>query len=292
MEENKLNIAKNLLVGPLLDPADGVTPVTSLTLGGVTCKRWKGTTDLAITLVAAAPTGDQRVLAHEGDGYWRLETTTGDNDTLGDLMWSLQSSEFIPLDQVCQVVSANYFDHKYGAGNVNADVIEIEGADATDTLAAAAEVGADAAITAADLATAADVAAVAGFVHAGTAQAGAPAAITLDAGASDQDDFYRDHPIYITAGTGAGQLRYMDGYVGATRVATVNEAWDVEPDNTSEFIAGFGLSTRRVVQRMRGKVTWNASTKVLTIYAEDDSTVLYQLAQVEIDSVTEAIQPA
>ncbi len=48
---------------------------------------------------------------------------------------------------------------------------------------------------------------------------------------------------------------------------------------------------RKTVQRFSGKVTWNASTKVLTAYAEDGITPLQQWEQVEVDPVTMAIQP-
>lgn len=69
----------------------------------------------------------------------------------------------------------------------------------------------------------------------GTAQAGAAQTITLDAGASGTDDLYKDHVIRITSGTGAGQIRRIASYVGATKVATVERAWGTSPDNTSVF---------------------------------------------------------
>jgi hypothetical protein len=68
-----------------------------------------------------------------------------------------------------------------------------------------------------------------------TAQAGAATTITLDAGASATNDFYRTRWVRITGGTGVGQVRQITGYVGATKVATVNAAWATNPDNTSTF---------------------------------------------------------
>lgn len=70
----------------------------------------------------------------------------------------------------------------------------------------------------------------------GTAQAGSSTTITLDAGASAVNDFYLEADVFLIAGTGAGQTRVIEDYVGATKVATVNTAWATAPDNTSRFI--------------------------------------------------------
>ena len=70
----------------------------------------------------------------------------------------------------------------------------------------------------------------------GTAQAGTANTITLKAASSFTSD---DQPngmfIEITAGTGAGQTRHIDDYVGATKVLTVFPNWDTAPDNTSNY---------------------------------------------------------
>lgn len=67
-----------------------------------------------------------------------------------------------------------------------------------------------------------------------TAQAGAATTITLDASASATDNLYRRGIIAIVSGTGAGQTRIITGYVGSTKVATV-DTWTTNPDNTSVF---------------------------------------------------------
>lgn len=72
-------------------------------------------------------------------------------------------------------------------------------------------------------------------LNSGTATAGAASAITLAAGASAVDDTYNGMSIVITAGTGSGQSRVVSDYVGATKVATVSEAWATEPDATSVY---------------------------------------------------------
>lgn len=72
-------------------------------------------------------------------------------------------------------------------------------------------------------------------VRTGTAQGGAGATITLDASASATNDFYKGQVVYIVSGTGLGQARGVSGYVGATKVASVDRSWATNPDNTSVF---------------------------------------------------------
>jgi hypothetical protein len=69
----------------------------------------------------------------------------------------------------------------------------------------------------------------------GTAQAGASSTITLRSGAVATDDYYTGSAVAITGGTGAGQVRKITGYVGSTKVATVDAAWVTNPDNTSTY---------------------------------------------------------
>lgn len=72
-------------------------------------------------------------------------------------------------------------------------------------------------------------------VRDGTAQAGGSATITLDSGASVSDNNYRGLRVVTTGGTGAGQSRVITGYVGSTKVATVDYAWEVNPDSSTTF---------------------------------------------------------
>lgn len=72
----------------------------------------------------------------------------------------------------------------------------------------------------------------------GTAQAGGASSITLASGASSVNNIYNGLKIGIYAGTGAGQEKTITGYVGSTKVATVNSAWTTVPDNTSQYVIG------------------------------------------------------
>ncbi len=73
------------------------------------------------------------------------------------------------------------------------------------------------------------------IVDTGTAAAGAGSTVTLRSGASATNDYYKDAVVNITGGTGAGQCRQITGYVGSSKVATVDSAWATNPDNTSTY---------------------------------------------------------
>jgi hypothetical protein len=59
--------------------------------------------------------------------------------------------------------------------------------------------------------------------------------IQLDAGASPVDGAYDPAIVVIMEGTGAGQSRLILEYDGATKTATVDRNWKINPDATSEF---------------------------------------------------------
>ena len=69
----------------------------------------------------------------------------------------------------------------------------------------------------------------------GTAQAGSSNTITLKSASSATDDIYVGMFIEITAGTGAGQTRLCEDYVGSTKVLEVHPAWTTAPNNTSQY---------------------------------------------------------
>jgi len=73
-------------------------------------------------------------------------------------------------------------------------------------------------------------------VHSGTATAGAAGTITLAVGASATTNLYAHSVIVILSGTGAGQARRINSYVGGTRVATLSQTWTTNPDATSVYV--------------------------------------------------------
>ena len=73
----------------------------------------------------------------------------------------------------------------------------------------------------------------------GTAQAGANGSITLDAGASGDDDFYNGCLLKTTGGTGGAvgslQGRWIVDYNGGTKVASVEPNWETNPSSDTTF---------------------------------------------------------
>ena len=93
--------------------------------------------------------------------------------------------------------------------------------------------------------------------------------IQLASGAGNHlaDDYYNNLTVYISAGTGAGQIRTISDYLGATQVATVSANWTTIPDGTSVYqvmpaitLSGSAGSTGAVARV--SNVTAGAITKV------------------------------
>lgn len=74
------------------------------------------------------------------------------------------------------------------------------------------------------------------ITRANTAQSGTTSSITLDASASATNNLYRYHSVEIISGTGAGEVSYITSYTGSSKVAAVDPAFTVAPDNTSVFV--------------------------------------------------------
>jgi hypothetical protein len=70
---------------------------------------------------------------------------------------------------------------------------------------------------------------------AGVAAAGGASSITLDANAVATAEYYDGAIVQIVSGTGIGQSRVITGYTAA-RVATVADAWAVQPTSSSVYI--------------------------------------------------------
>ena len=68
--------------------------------------------------------------------------------------------------------------------------------------------------------------------HTGTAQVGSTSTtIVLAATASATNDIYNSMTVYISSGSGSGQIKVITDYVGSTYTATVS-TWTTNPDNT------------------------------------------------------------
>lgn len=93
----------------------------------------------------------------------------------------------------------------------------------------------------------------ANILRSATAQGGSISSITLDAGASAVDGFYKDCLIVILSGTGAGQPRLVMNYFGSTKILGVTPDFGVAPDVTSVFLIVSGAGTD--VRALSGGIT-------------------------------------
>ena len=117
--------------------------------------------------------------------------------------------------------------------------------------------------------------------HTGTAQAGAATSIQLAATASATDDIYNGMTVYISSGTGSGQIKVITDYVGSTYTATVS-TWTTNPDNTSVYevmpavaittTEGSG-ATARVSSVVGGVIKKVSMTAVGTLYRSGTATL-------------------
>jgi len=56
--------------------------------------------------------------------------------------------------------------------------------------------------------------------------------------ASSNTDFYKNSALYISSGTGSGQLKRITSYTSSSRVIVVNSAFTTAPDSTSTYTIG------------------------------------------------------
>ncbi len=69
----------------------------------------------------------------------------------------------------------------------------------------------------------------------GTAQGGITNNITLAATGNQNNDYYNGMTVFVSSGTGSGQIRTITDYDGTTKNATVGDTWTTIPDNTSVY---------------------------------------------------------
>jgi hypothetical protein len=106
----------------------------------------------------------------------------------------------------------------------------------------------------------------------GTAQAGSATTITLAVTANANDNFYKHTLVVISAGTGSGQSRLIESYVGATKVATIadDDNWIVNPDATSEYtIVPWGLVHAHSVNELDTQAKADVNAQVLDVMNVD-----------------------
>jgi len=104
----KQSTAKTIRVGPFVDKTDGVTEEVGLATTGTELSKDGGA-------YAAGPT----LGTHDAEGWYPLALTSGNTDTLGELLIKVHDvATHLPLWRSCTVLTANVFDSLYGTGDV------------------------------------------------------------------------------------------------------------------------------------------------------------------------------
>lgn len=225
MKELKTNTAHRIVVGPLVDPTDGKTAEVALTVTGILVEIYHEANDGgAVVRVAFNPTasGGDNDMVHITDdtaGMYDLELTAAQLNWLGTGRLTLYDVDgFLVHWEDLLVVSAQYWDAKYGTGNFSADVKAISGdATAADTLELFVE--------ALDQVT--------GQLDSGTLHDDTITAASINTGALTADAFAADAIVAATLATGA----ITDDAFAANAITNAAVADDVDV-NVKTITAG------------------------------------------------------
>lgn len=134
MYELKTNTATRIAVGPLVDPTDGKTAETALTVTGMTVDILQMDNDgTAVNRTSFSPTAsggnnDMVHISSDAVGMYDLELTASQLNFLGNARLVFYDLDGFLVHWIdIQVVSAAYFDWKYGTTLPNVNVTQISG---------------------------------------------------------------------------------------------------------------------------------------------------------------------
>jgi len=150
-----------------------------------------GSTDYALTADWTPAAGDVQI-SKDGGAFANIATLPTFISGAAALNWSLSAAECEATEVVIQVIDS-------ATKAVQDQFFRLQ-----TTKASALQVGVPQAV-----------------------QSAGDTAITLDATAAAQTDFYKGCVVAITSGSGANQARIITAYNGTTKVATIDRAWDV-----------------------------------------------------------------
>lgn len=236
--------SQEIPIGIVVDSVDGDTEETGLTLSAATIHIWKSGGTRTFHGNGAA--------VHMNNGLYYYTADANDCSVKGSMAVFVHASGGSAERIECAVLDPNEYDRMFSTGEM--DLYSIRSGtpmEITDVNQAALDAVATIQTVTDKLAT---MLVLAGAVYrftsdavtnttgasplgSGTAQAGTTSTITLSNDANSTDAFYSSPPtrVVITGGKGAGQSRLITGYVGSTRVATVDLAWVVIPNATSTY---------------------------------------------------------
>lgn len=134
----KQNTATSIIIGPMHDSVDGVSPENAIDVSTIDCDLYKGVTKSDLTLTAVAGDND---CVNTANGYYSLELTAGNTDTLWQGRITFNVAGVAPFWEDILVLPQNVYDALCGADKLQVDVVE--GADIASILADTNELQAD-----------------------------------------------------------------------------------------------------------------------------------------------------
>jgi hypothetical protein len=229
----KQSTAATLKLGPFLDETDGKTAETGLTISQADVRLSKNGGNMA-------QKNESTSCTHDEIGFYDCPLDATDTNTLGRLLVAVHEAGALPVWAEFTVLPANVYDSLIGGSDyLQADAVQVEGADATDQINAAC----DTAISDAALATAANLATVDTVVD----------AILADTGTDG---------VVVAAGSKTGYALTTTEHTNITD-ALLKRDWTAVTGEAARSV----LNALRV---LRNRVAISGTT--LTVYKEDDST--------------------
>lgn len=126
--------ATTFIIGPFLDATDGKTAETALTVADIDVDLYKGITKSNLTITASGGSND---MAHVANGFYSLELTTSNTDTLGMGSVSANIAAALPTWRHFCVLPANVWDSFFSTDKLQIHVVEMtDGVISSGTMAA------------------------------------------------------------------------------------------------------------------------------------------------------------
>ena len=151
VRELKTNTAVIVAVGPFFDKTDGVTLETGLTITNERITLIAETDDgsaptLILDNITGATSGtsnDLNYITNNDAGMMQIELSAANLNRLGRVRLIItDAANHVPVWEDFEIVSAQYYDAKYGTGNFSADAKAISGdSTAADNLESACDGG-------------------------------------------------------------------------------------------------------------------------------------------------------
>lgn len=129
MQFLEYNTAVTLKIGPFVDETNGYTAETGLTISQADVRLSKNGGNFAQKNESSACT-------HDEIGYYDCDIDATDTNTVGRLVLAVHESGARPIRHEYMVLPANVYDSLIGGSDyLQVDSIQVEGADATNTVA-------------------------------------------------------------------------------------------------------------------------------------------------------------